>query len=96
VNLPHTIVQVQGNTTNYKEYCKDLTEYQDIFHKKMSSFAKKQQCLKKEKPIANLHKEWMDFSLKYFDVIPLQKFLYSSCHSDTSDETKQLELRSNK
>jgi hypothetical protein len=38
----------------------------------------------------------MNFTLKYFDVIPPQKCLYRSVRSDTSDETKQLEVRPNK
>lgn len=43
-----------------------------------------------------LHKQWMDFNLNYFDVIPPQKHIYSSHRSDTSDETKRLETRPNK
>jgi hypothetical protein len=38
----------------------------------------------------------MNFNIEYFDVIPPQKYIYSSKRSDTSDETKKLELRLHK
>ncbi|PKB94816.1 hypothetical protein RhiirA5_437987 [Rhizophagus irregularis] len=95
------------NSIEYREgIVKDLTEFQDHFHKKITALMDRQTVLhdrikqgknvyKSNKQLLQLEQEFGQFKIDYFSVMDDNAYHYRY-KGHTSDNTKQLELRPKK
>lgn len=77
-------------------YTEELMNLQDLYHKKMSSFAKRRQTIKKPDARERLEEECRTFTEKYLNTVEAHQRWKSTLRSDMSDDTKRLEQRLNK
>ncbi|GBC26926.2 hypothetical protein GLOIN_2v1512290 [Rhizophagus irregularis DAOM 181602=DAOM 197198] len=96
-----------SNRVEYREnMCKDLTEFQDHFHKKITKLTERRSVLhnrltqkknvyKTNKQLLQLEQELGLFNIEYFSVMDDRESHYRY-KGHTSDDAKQLELRPHK